>query len=108
MSHILDTQRLIDGVVCDTANDILIALQKIRSSGEDIFFSSLRNAIDNYDVDLICGHIDWLRAKFGDICMNSSERIDVDDFYQDFIKNNQFSSDERAHKFISEAYDRFV
>lgn len=108
MSYILDKQRIIRGVVCDTASDILNALLVIRQEGQNEFLQSLEDAVNIGDLDMICGHIDWARAKFGDGCMGSTQRSEVEIFYTKFIAQNPKRTEERAHQFISEAFDLFV
>jgi len=108
MSYTLDRQRIIRGIVCDTASDILNALLVIRQEGQDEFLQSLEDAVNVGDLDMICGHIDWARAKFGDGCMSGSQRSEVGTFYRKFISQNPEPTEERAHQFISEAFDSFV
>ena len=108
MSYTLDSQREFFGVTCDTADDVLKALASIRNQGQEQFFASLRLAVDDADMDLICGHIDWARAKLGDGCMGSDERSEVRKFYKEFIDRNPTPSDDRASLFISEAFDEFA
>lgn len=108
MSYTLDSQREFFGITCDTANDVLKALASIRNQRQEQFFASLRLAVDDADIDLICGHIDWARAKLGDGCMGSDERSEVRKFYKEFIGRNPTPSDDRASLFISEAFDEFA
>ncbi|MCF8190574.1 MAG: hypothetical protein K9J14_04845 [Polynucleobacter sp.] len=108
MGQTLDSQREFFGVTCDTADDVLKALASIRSEGQEKFFASLCLAVDEGDIDLICGHIDWARAKLGDGCMGSDERSEVRKFYKEFIDRNPAPSDDRASLFISEAFDEFA
>lgn len=97
MSFTLNEQRVICGVVCDSATDILNALLVIRQNGQEGFLRSLEEAVNGADIDLICGHIDWARAKFGDGCMGASERSEVETFYKRFIAQNPEPIEGRAH-----------
>jgi hypothetical protein len=108
MSITLEKQRVISGVVCDTADDVLKALLAIRQNGQEEFLKSLDDAVNTADIDMICGHIDWARAKFGDGCMGASQRSEVKSFYQTFITERPNSSESRTHEFMSEAFDLFV
>lgn len=108
MSYTLDKQRIISGVVCDTADDILTALLVIRQSGQEEFLRSLDDAVNTADIDIICGHIDWSRAKFGDGCMGGSQRSEVQSFYNKFVLENPTPTEGRTQQFISEAFDKFV
>jgi hypothetical protein len=108
MSFTLNEQRVICGVVCDTAADVLKALLVIRQNGQEDFLRSLEDAVNVGDLDMICGHIDWARAKFGDGCMGGAQRSEVETFYKTFIAQNPEPIEGRAHQFISEAVDLFV
>lgn len=108
MSYTIDQQRVLFGVTCNTASDIIYALQAARSQGQDVFFSTLKNAVDTADEDLICGHVDWFRIKLGEALMNAKQRDEVMSFYKSFISANPTPSDDRSATFMSDAYDKFV
>jgi hypothetical protein len=108
LSYSLEHQRIFFGVTCDTSADIISALKIARGEGQDMFFSTLKNAIDNTDEDIICGHVDWFRVKFSEPTMNAEIRSEVMAFYKSFIFENPIATDERPSKFISQAYDKFI
>jgi hypothetical protein len=105
--HLKLTKRVF-GVTCDTADEVLKALASFQNDGQEQFFAGLRLVVDTTDMDLICWHIDWARAKLGDGCMGSDERSKVRKFYKEFIGRHPAPRNEYAGLFIGEAFEEFT
>ena len=95
MSYSLDRQRVLFGVTCDTASDVVLALQMVRGEGQEELLATLKDAIDNADEDIICGHVDLLRSQVGEPFMDSRTRYEAMAFYRSFISENPTSTDRR-------------
>ncbi len=108
MSHTLSKHRILFGVPCDTASDVVEALEEARSEGEEVYLRTLVDAMAHADEDIICGHIDRFRIRLGKELMESNERSSLMSFFHTFTANNPDSSNERTWKFISEAVDEYA
>ncbi len=105
MSYSLAKQWIFFGVTCDTASDIVLALDEARTQGEDVFLQTLIDAMSIADEDIICGHIDRFRVRLGKKLMDSNERDSLMEFFFKFRDSKSSTNEELAWEFISEAVD---
>ena len=108
MSYSLTKQRIFFGVTCDTASDIVLALDEARTEGQDVFLQTLISAMAIADEDIICGHIDRFRVQLGKKLMDSNERDSLMEFFFKFRDSKSNTNEESTWEFISEAVHKYA
>lgn len=106
-SSALLKQRKLGGVICNTSEDIVIGLGRLKSQNEQEFIESLRCAIFEGDMDIICGHIDWFREKAALPTLSAYQRDEVKEFYKQYINQHPPDGILRMAQFISAALEHF-
>lgn len=92
---------------CRTAKDIVFGLERLKTKNNQLFIDSLHRAIHDGDMDIICGHIDWFRAKAGLPSLNQLERDEVRCFSKQYLSNHPPDGVLRMAQFISAALEHF-
>jgi hypothetical protein len=100
-------QRKLGGIICNTSEDIVIGLSRLKSQNEQEFIESLRYAIFEGDIDIICGHIDWFREKAALPTLSAYQRDEVKEFYKQYITQHPPDGILRMAQFISAALEHF-
>ena len=100
-------QRKLGGIECKTSEDVVIGLSRLKSHSEQDFIESLQCAIFEGDIDIICGHIDWFREKAALPKLNAYQRVEVKEFYKQYITQHPPDGILRMAQFITAALEHF-
>ena len=99
--------RKIGNITCRTANEIVLGLESLKNTSDELFSQSLCNAILEDDMEIICGHIDWFRKKIGEDCMDYEKRKLVSSFYSEYFMRHPKNGEISSAEFISDALEHF-
>ena len=90
-----------------TAADDILNTEKIDLLGNQHFINRLHRAIDEGNMEDICDHIDWVRGKMGLASLSDSERVEVEIFYKEYLRQHPPDGLLRMAQFVNAALEHF-
>ena len=82
-------------------------LQKLKSLGNSSFMNSLHQAFYEGDMNIICAHINFFRAKINLPPLNQNQHDEAKSFYEQYVRQHPPDGILRTSNFIAAALEHF-